>query len=268
MKKLFTLICSAAIIAGCSDSDDEAKKYITVDFEDVPASLLAVDEQGSNFYSGYGDGQYTEYTDTKSGLKFGINPDNGQYDFWNGGIGFSSLNTDRTIDWTNQCTVDYTDPATGYGGYNGSKVFGVVFSAYDPLADSPYGEPTALSFPAGVENIIDHLWVANSAYVALTIENGNSFARKLTYEQEDYFYVTITGYSAAGTGTGSVNYCLADFRTPDAPGISKGWNKVDLSTLGAVNRIEFTFGGSDVDHQGYGLNTPKYVCIDNIAIKR
>ncbi|MCD8072161.1 MAG: DUF4465 domain-containing protein [Alistipes sp.] len=270
MKKLFAFICAAAILAGCSDSDDEAKKLITVDFEDVPENILAVDKKGSNFYSAYGDGQYTQYTDTKSGLKFTVNNENGSYDIWNGGTVFSTWNEDLTTnDWENQCTVNYVDPKTGDGGYKGSRVFGVVFSAYDPLADSPFGKPTAISFATGVENTVDHLWVMNSAYTTLVMKDGNSFARKLTYEEHDYFKVTFTGFSAAGTKTGSVDFYLADFRTPDSAGILEEWSKVDLSSLGEVNRIEFTFGGTDIDTTwGNGLNTPKYVCIDNIAVRK
>lgn len=46
------------------------------------------------------------------------------------------------------------------------------------------------------------------------------------------------------------------------------WTLFDLTNIKkqAVNRIEFDFEGSDSG--AYGLNTPAYVCIDDIRISR
>ncbi|MCD7969823.1 MAG: DUF4465 domain-containing protein [Alistipes sp.] len=263
MKKLILAVLAVlavAALAACSDDDNnnqENKEYITVDFEDVPGSLLAVDAKGSNFYSDYDGEQYTEYTDGNSGLHFGISES--QYgvdetEFWNGGTVFSTWNEDlESNDWINQCTVNYVDPTTGYGGNRGSKVFAVVF------LDATIG------FPDSEEYEIDHLYAMNSAYTTLAMTSGNyNGASPLTYENGDYFYVTITGYGASGNRTGSVDLYLADFRTATSPGILDRWTKVDLTPLGKVNYLHFTFGGTDIGE--WGLNTPTYVCIDDIAI--
>ncbi|MCD8101585.1 MAG: DUF4465 domain-containing protein [Alistipes sp.] len=241
---------------------------IVVGFEDFPENILAVDPYGENFYSDYGFGQYTEYTDPETGLHFGVNEVEdyytGQptYEFWNGGTFFSSWNgdlqnvpSDNPMDY--QCAVNYTDAVTGKGGHNGSDVFAVVFYA-------DFAGPTVVGFTGGQSYVIDHIWVTNSLYSSYVITNGNTFGETLA-EIDGEFYLTVTGYDVFGDETGSVIFHLADFRSADSPGLLTEWAKVDLTPLGTVNRIEFTIDGSD---QGpYGLNTPSYFCLDDIAIR-
>ena len=90
-------------------------------------------------------------------------------------------------------------------------------------------------------------------------------AKKFTYEDKDYFVVTATGFDRDGSETGTVQICLADFRTADSGGIVTGWQKFDLSSLGAVNRIVFNCQSSDVG--AYGMNTPAYFCVDDIVVR-
>jgi hypothetical protein len=76
----------------------------------------------------------------------------------------------------------------------------------------------------------------------------------------DWFKVTITGY-LNNVQTSSVDYYLADFRNGKSF-ISRSWNKVDVSALGKVDKVTFAFSSSD--NGAFGMNTPAYVCIDDI----
>ena len=44
------------------------------------------------------------------------------------------------------------------------------------------------------------------------------------------------------------------------------WQWADLSSLGKVVKLEFVFTGSD--NGDYGVNTPAYICIDDMAIEK
>ena len=73
--------------------------------------------------------------------------------------------------------------------------------------------------------------------------------------KDSWFKVLITGYLNKKEKS-TVEYYLADFRN-GKNFLSKIWNKVDLSSLGEVDQLAFTFESSD-------LFCPSYVCIDNI----
>ena len=102
--------------------------------------------------------------------------------------------------------------------------------------------------------------LTNNTYAALAIKNGYGLATK--FSTGSYYKVTITGISTGGTSTGSVDFYLADFRNGKSF-ICKDWTKVDLSSLGTVTKLIFTFTSTDTGT--YGINTPAYVCVDNIV---
>ncbi len=101
--------------------------------------------------------------------------------------------------------------------------------------------------------------LTNSTYTYRTILNGNTFSKK--FVTGDWFKVIITGYKN-GIQTGQVEYYLADFRNGKSF-ILKTWTSIELSGLGGeVDKVIFTFDSSDKGQ--WGINTPTYVCIDNI----
>ena len=65
--------------------------------------------------------------------------------------------------------------------------------------------------------------------------------------------------------TKTVEFYLADFRFSDNSQdyIVDTWTSVDISSLGAVNQLTFKFESSD--NGTFGMNTPAYVCIDDIV---
>lgn len=239
-------------IAATASFDVKALYQIT--FENVDESYLAgPTSYGMNLYNG----EYTGYTDAASGLKF--NTTVGGYGFASGGIAISQWNDKSTAGYGNQCSVYYGTENQKDGGADNSKTFAVAFHSF-------WGESGAfMSFDGTKECVIDHLYYTNNTYAVLSMQQGDGFARKLTYENKDWFKLTFIGENAAGEKTGEVEVYLADFRTADAGGILTEWTKVDLTALGKVNKIRFSMESTDGSQ--YGMNTPAYFCMDNIAIE-
>jgi hypothetical protein len=111
--------------------------------------------------------------------------------------------------------------------------------------------------------VFDNVYVTNSTYAALSMLNGDGVCKK--FSTGDWFKLTITGIDNTGTVKGTKEFYLADFRTPNSGGVVTEWTKVDLTTLGAVQKLQFTL--SSTDNGGWGMNTPAYFCLDDIAIK-
>ncbi len=110
------------------------------------------------------------------------------------------------------------------------------------------------------------MFVTNSTYAALSMENGDAYAKKFggaDGTDPDWFLLTIKGYDK-GAYTDSTNFYLADFRSenPADDYILKSWAWVDLQGLGAVDSLTFELHSSDVG--AYGMNTPAYFCLDNL----
>ena len=76
--------------------------------------------------------------------------------------------------------------------------------------------------------------------------------------------MTIIGYNAAGDSVKSLDFFLADYRFADNSKdyIVDKWTVVDLTALGKVNKLTFRFSSSD--NGDYGMNTPAYVCLDDL----
>jgi hypothetical protein len=109
--------------------------------------------------------------------------------------------------------------------------------------------------------------VCNNTYAALSMKNGDSYCKKFggtTGSDPDWYSVTLNGYDKNGQKVGSVTCYLADFRFADSSKdfIVNKWTTIDLSSLGKIHQLAFEFGSSDSG--AYGINTPTYVCLDNI----
>jgi hypothetical protein len=121
-------------------------------------------------------------------------------------------------------------------------------------------------YVADSSNIIfDHVYVTNSTYAALSMLNGDAVAKKFSYADHDWFKLKIKGFDHTGEAKDSIDFYLADFRTSSSAGIISEWTKVDLSSLGDVQKLQFSLSSSD--NGAWGMNTPAYFCIDDLAIK-
>lgn len=254
------LVSSGAIdiLAGSAKASLKVKAFYLVTFEDVNAKYLAgPTAEGENLastYTGTNPERYTGYHDSSSDLYFNTDATA----FYSGGIAISQWNDLTKDDYKNQCSVFFGDNNQKNGGNNKSKTFAVSY--FSSFNDAP-----SMNFQtANAEHIIDHAYFTNSTYAALTMTNGNNYAKKLSYDAKDWFKLVVEGFSAAGKSTGTVEFFLADFRTQNAGGIVNQWKRVDLSSLGKVHKLSFTMDGSDKGE--YGVNTPTYFCVDDIAV--
>ena len=161
--------------------------------------------------------------------------------------------------------ADVTTPGYGnqysvYDASNGANKFAIYYP--------PFGSDAFASFPSGSEYTVKSVSVCNSTYTALTIKNGDpSFAKKFggtTGNDPDWFKVTAIGYNAAGDSVKSVDFYLADYRFTDKTKdyIIEKWSTFDLTGLGKINKLTFRF--SSTDNGAWGMNTPSYICIDNL----
>jgi hypothetical protein len=265
-----TAFASTSVMTGCnSDVDPRFEKNLMLDFESATVEYLAGPTIAcENFYSDFDGIQYKGYTDETTNLKLSINATVGEgYRSWFGAA-VSNLTDKTTAGLTNQCSV------YGTGGQGGSKNFAVVAcDSFDPSVNTlAFAEPT-------VETSFSHLWVTNTTYAALSMLNGDSYARKFAYPTEatenteatpgDWFLLTITAKDSAGLATGEkVEFYLADFRTAESKGVVTGWEKVDLSPLGdKVHSIHFSLWSSDTSTSGENtyMNTPAYFCFDDVV---
>jgi hypothetical protein len=215
------------------------------DFEDLPLAP-------NSFYNG---GPVTNTNGWSSnGVHFGNSYNSSFGGFWNG-WSYSNVNNTTTPGFTNQYAA-FT--GTGFGG-GGNYAVG-----YDGSHDYINLPPGAV--PASAR-------VTNTTYAALSMLNGDSFAKKFggpTGNDPDFFSVVFTGYDAPnGTGnvTGTpVEFFLADYRFANnsLDYVVNTWELVDLTPLGNAASLRISFTSSDVG--AFGINTPSYVALDNLTL--
>lgn len=232
---LFAL-CLALLNTSCSKEDSTAP-VVTIDFESVNLT-------GKGYWNGSdGTGAFV------SGNMEFPNTFNPSWLTWSG---FScSQKSDVT-------TAGYTNEFSVYDANNKQNKFALFYPPYDQMIEASFKDNQVYQLRS-VE-------ICNATYSALSMKNGDAFCKKFggsSGTDADWFKVTITGYDLNGLITGSKEIYLADFRSANASAdyILSKWTETDLSNLGKVHSISFTFDSSDKGT--YGINTPCYVCIDN-----
>jgi hypothetical protein len=173
------------------------------------------------------------------------------------GFSFSTGSDAATPGFFNQ------QSAQSGAGASGSTYFGL---AYDDTF-TPF-RPT-LSLGAG--HYATSLLVSNTAYAFHYMDSGldgffnnpaNQFGGLDGSDNTDYLLLTIEGYDAGNSLTGSVQTYLADYRFTDPAQdfILTGWNAVDLTPLGPeASTLRFLLSSND-------FNVPAYFAVDNIVI--
>lgn len=256
MKKVFRLLNAAFLVAGlsfaftaCNPESEDSTGVVT--FEDV-----VLDNQGvwngsamtgsKSSYESWGSIVHAYAGAFQSGILScpnTFNQDQTWFSTWWTGMACSNHNDMDSIGYGNQYSV-YAS-----AGASGSEKFALVGS---DSARCAFNTPVSLK----------SLMFNNSTYVYWALKEGKDgagYARK--FIAGDYFYVTVNGYDENGTKTGQAILVLADFRDSKTY-ICKEWTKLSLESLGKVKTLEFDFTSSDSGF--YGMNTPAYLCIDNI----
>ncbi|MDR2291992.1 MAG: DUF4465 domain-containing protein [Prevotellaceae bacterium] len=161
-------------------------------------------------------------------------------------------------------TAGYTNDASVYheSGHSGSK-FAVCYDGGSSMMGPGYEAEFYVS--DGTDKIFDHVYITNSTYAVLEMRNGG-YGKRFSYDDKDWFKLTVKGLDSNGTEKGTVEFYLADFRTTNSGGIVTEWTKVDLSSLGAVQKLQFSMSSSD--NNTYGMLTPAYFCLDDLAVRK
>ena len=240
MKK--TSIACAAIVASASLA---AASVAT--FDDLAVPL-----------SGYENGEHLSGAFTSNGASFNNFFDDSFGPYWEG-FSYSSKGDTTDGSFLNQ----YSSFAGGGSSGNGSAVAGNTFA----LGYVGFTIPTITLGPDQSRPL--SLRVTNTTYAALSMRNGDAFAKKFggaSGNDPDFFKLTINAFDAGNVFIGSQDVYLADFRFADNSRdyIMNTWTDVNLSSLGSsVRKLQFTLASSD--NGAFGMNTPAYFAIDNVS---
>ena len=98
------------------------------------------------------------------------------------------------------------------------------------------------SFAPGMERQIVSLQIMNSTAMYQYMKYG--YYSYAPMAAGDYCDATITGYDAQGNETAAVTVTLADFRD-GKEFIMEQWTEIDLTALGAVNKVAFALTWPD-----------------------
>ncbi|MGZ3865751.1 MAG: T9SS type A sorting domain-containing protein [Bacteroidia bacterium] len=158
-------------------------------------------------------------------------------------------------------TAGYTNP---YGciakkGYGNSNKFAV--------GTTSMGLNIALS-GVSLGNRVQGLYVCNSTWAYLSMRDGDFVAKKFggsTGNDPDWFKLQIKRYYGGTLQNDSVEVYLADYRYANNSQdyILSTWTWINLSSLGNVDSLAFFLSSSD--NGSFGMNTPAFVCIDNLT---
>jgi hypothetical protein len=243
IKNQFIVLLFLISVVSCKKENGDLIEIKTVDFENLTVG-------GTLYWNGSDKaGKFSS-----GGITFENNY-NTAWGSWDG-FAYSQKADATTAGYGNQYSV--YDPATGTN----------KFVIYYP----PFGADAFASFPSGEEHIINGISICNSTYTALTMKIGDpNFAKKfggVSGSDPDWFKITAIGYNAAGDSVKSVDFYLADYRaTENAKDyIVNKWTNFDLSQLGKINKLTFRF--SSTDNGAWGMNTPAYVCLDNLKFEQ
>lgn len=239
MKKFFRLMNAAVLVAGLSvaltacDPETEVKTNM-ITFEDVNLDSTGVFIGKDSLFS---------FTSGILNCPVVYTEMNG-FSWWSG-IACSNHTNKDTPGLANQYSVYATS------GANGSEKFALI---------GENGAPCSFQQPV----LVKSLMINNSTYDYLALKDGNDGGAGYVtkFKTGDFFNVTVTGYNAAMVKTGEVVIPLAEFRNNQSY-ICSDWTPISLESLGTVSTLTFTFDSSD--KFGEWLNTPQYVCIDNIV---
>lgn len=181
----------------------------------------------------------------------------GSYEFSNsyvkGGSGWSGFA------YSNLTSTEYDSNTDLSKQLNSCVGHGVEGSATYAVA----GETGVVKVLGSAEGeIVKGMYVTNYPATLYSMINGDFYAHK--FKKGDYFKVIFTG-TKADNSTAQVEFYLADYRSENEAEryMVKDWTYVDLSSLGKIVSLSFSFDGSDKEY-GY-LNDPTYFCLDNLG---
>lgn len=292
LNQKLVVVLTLVLAASCSKQKDVSTvpaagqnllpSTYTIDFEGVGRGYMAdTTSYADNAYSSWGGTQILPYVHSPSNLRFAITgAGSGPVDYWNGGFILSDWNyksniAGKTGDWwysyLNQASVYSGTHGAKNGGYGGSSNFAVMFGYVDAYNSSFVTRPT-INFTSG-SGLVEGMYICLSSYTYGVIEHGNTFGSGAATPLKDVNggqgYLKLLAYGFNGStptnGGAPVEIMLAAYNN-HLPVVAPRttWTYFDLTDLDDVTRIEFNIQGNDSGM--FGLNTPAYVCMDNITV--
>lgn len=248
MNKSLRAACSALFVTAFAAGMCSAKAEV-ITFEDV-----AIGSEG--FVN-----NYSPTNSFDSGAATFNNLYNTDFSSWSQFAPSKVINIE-TAGFSNQYAVYAPERALGAGaGLTGSLKYGIGYaSAYDPAP--------RISFNFDQQPLT--LEIANTTYAALSMLNGDGYAKKfggLSGNDEDFYRLTISGFDALNAPTGSLVVYLADYRFANnaLDYVLSDWTHVDVSGFDPSTRaLQFAVESSD-NHPTFGIKTPSYFAVDNIT---
>lgn len=223
MKKQLMMVCVCLVSMAASAA-------VVVDFEEISLSSESYFPTMTSGSSGVvSNGVYLPYLVTDWGYGFMS---------WDGFV-VSNMTDTTTPGFGNQYSA-----ITG-GGVNGSDNYVVAYPGYSTYY---------ITLPTN--SIVQGAYFTNTTYAALDMQNGSAFSKQ--FEDGDFFKVIVKGLDSSNQSTGTIEVSLAN-----GTNILNQWLWVDLSGLGLVSKLQFSFASSDVG--AWGINTPTYFAMDNLT---
>jgi hypothetical protein len=183
---------------------------------------------------------------------------NAGWSSWNG-FSISNITDNTTAGWGNQ-----------YSAYPGSGMNSNNYAIF-------YPEGTVGFQDNGDYGTIDSLFITNTTYAAISMRDGDAFAKQFGSSLdanglvdgtngEDFFKVWIIAEDFTGTEKDSIEFYLADYRFSDNAQdyIIEEWVKIDLTVI-PFSKKKITFRFESSDNGDFGMNTPSYLAVDNVS---
>ncbi len=226
-----------------------ASAGVLADFDDLS---LAADSYWSGTYIVDGTGGNYDTAYFNSGDASFENHSDGDWSSW-AGFAYSNKTDTTTAGFANQYS---TYAGYAQSGSNFAVGYQDAFNGFNP------------TMILDTASAISGLYVTNTTYAGLAMLNGEGPAKQFggaSGDDADWFMLTIEGFDAGSASTGTVDFYLADYRFEDngEDYIIGDWSEGDLSSLGTVKSLEFTFASSDIGD--FGINTPTYFAMDTVV---
>ena len=206
---------------------------------------------GTDMSNQYGDPQYPYYRQDITINQFVLTH---SFASWGMGEGFTYTS----------CTNDTLAGSSNLSAITKAGVkTNTYFTAY--TGGLEWGLPAEISFKDGKAYNAKECYVTNcvSAYLAIKDQNPGPMGQVKEWTAQDKFTLTIKGFNGQDE-TGTVEFLLAD-----GLNIVNTWQKVDLTKLGKVTKIQFSLTSTDMityDGTTYYANTPLYFCLDQLTV--
>lgn len=252
MKKKYFFLTAFSLIFGLANAQENiTEDDVISDFENLS---LEPDS--------YWNGSDLSGSFTSGGAVFpnAYNPDFMSWSQW----AYSNMADDSTAGFMNQYSAitaaGYDPPASGGSNY----AVGYAINDFVSLEVTPVPLRIADSMPL----IVKGFYVTNSTYAALSMKFGDDYSKKFggeTGDDPDYFKLMVWGL-LGGAETDTIEFFLADYRFANNAEdyILEEWEWVDTESIGKVDSLMLSLESTDVGD--WGMNTPGYFCIDNLAI--